>query len=118
VKPDPPKVETDSNPFGVDDNTLRVLWYVDNSKPFPADQLSAIYGKSTETYLASKKALNRKYQPSEDGSRDDPAFARAAKLKRDSIPWVYVGKGKRGESVKCPDTPEAMLELLKKYGGE
>ncbi len=50
-----------------------------------------------------------------DVSQQSRFWQNAMARKRDSLPWIIISNGRRGFEGPLPESPEALLELLKKY---
>ncbi len=84
----------------------------------PEAQYSAMFGDEVGAYLASHTdGTNRRWKSNTDVSTAPQAFKDAwARKKGDS--WIAIGNGKDGYEGPLPADTKAMMELLRKYGGE
>lgn len=108
---------------------LRVVVVYESAElpKLPPDQLNCLYSLRVREYLDSHCAKGpdgktpefRIYDKDSDPSKDSPAMAQLFGRQRKSLPWIVVAKGNRiVAEAPLPGDTEAMLKLLRKYGGE
>lgn len=107
---------------------LHVLFVWDKQKANEYDrgQLEAIQSSAVRLYLDSHAAKGadgktpeyRMFETTSDVSQESKLFKDAFARPRSSLPWVWIVKGNRGYEGPVPKTPDELLALLKKYGGE
>lgn len=123
-KPDP-KPDDPPKPTPIPGEGFRVL-IVRETKDLsnlPASQVAIFSAREVREYLGTKCVLEgnqrafRIWDQDTDVSREAPHWQEAMKRKRDSLPWVIVTNGKEGYEGPLPKDVPAMMELLKKYGG-
>ena len=96
---------------------LRVLIVKESS------QKQSGLSKEVADYLNAKcvKVNNqpewRWYDPNQNMANESKIWQDAMSRKRDSLPWVLISDGTKGFEGPWPDSKEAQLELLRKYGG-
>ncbi len=89
-----------------------------------AKQRSVLTSQTVRSYLNShcvkgpdgKTPEYRILDKDADLSREAIHWQNAIKLKT-STPWIVISNGKSGTSEKLPDSVDATMELLKRYGG-
>lgn len=130
--PDPPvppgPTPDPTSPFsGVEPPGLRVLIVEETEKrtELPIGQQAVIRGSVVRDYLRSKTVLSPDGKTREwwilDQNDDVTGLPKhwqdAMKMKRDSLPWLYVGNSKTGKSMPLPKNVDEMMKILKEHGG-
>lgn len=108
-------VEPATNPFSSEN--LAVLIVEDGSKrhQLPVSQVSVFTSAILDKWLKDNRVEARFWDITESGELDAPKFREAAKVKRDSVPWIYVAHGRKGASQPLPLTVEKTIELVDRY---
>jgi hypothetical protein len=104
---------------------LRVLivWETKDLSTYPASQIAAVNAREVREYLNAKcikvgtQPEWRVYDPDTDVSRESKIWQDAMKIKRDKLPWIVVSDGVKGTSEPLPLDKDALMTLLKTYGG-
>jgi hypothetical protein len=131
VGPDKPKPDPDIDPkppgpVPIIDKGLRVLivWETKDLSNYPAAQVAAVNSTEVRQYLSAKCVkVNghpewRVYDPDTDVTRESKVWQDAMKIKRDKLPWIIVSDGEKGTSEPLPADKDALMNLLKLYGGQ
>lgn len=116
------------SPAPLPDKGLHVLMLVDTASPssLTADQQIALTSGAVRAYLNSHCPLGadghthawRLWDKSVDASNDEPVFQEALKRAAGKpTPWIVVSNGTSGYDGALPANADALLALLKKYGG-
>lgn len=87
----------------------------------PPSQLVVLNSTAIRGYLKGKSADFRCLDQHAEMKNDKPAWQEAMKWPTASLPWVFIGDGKKGNGLAgepLPATEADTLTLLKKYGGE
>lgn len=122
--PDP--VDPDPEPE-IPKKSLKVLIIEETSarSRLKESQLQILFSGTVRQY-AKANCLKEKdgtpsfriYDPDTDVSKDAEWIRKAMAQPRDSTPWLIVTNGVTGFSGPLPENETALLELLKRYGGE
>ncbi len=122
-----PTPDPEPTPAPVPAEGLHVMFVIEKDKlsSYPKGQLEAMQAQSVRLYLDSHAAKGkdgttpevRTYEPTSDVTQEAKLWQDAFARPRKSMPWVWIVKGNRGFEGAVPDSPEAMLALLQKYGG-
>lgn len=123
--PTPPGPNPPLPPAPLPDPGFRVLIVVEskNKNDLPSAQLQAIYSKDVASYLDAHtiKVDNqpewRILDPDTDMSKATQVWKDAMARPRTSLPWILVTNGKDGFEGPLPPNKDALLKLLKEYGG-
>ena len=125
--PVPPTPPAPPEPAPIPAEGFRVLTVVETGElsKLAGGQHAALYSKEVRDYLNSRCVVGpdgktkewRIWDQHADPSAEQAHWREAMKRPRQSLPWVLVSDGKRGYEGPLPATPEAFLELLKRYGG-
>lgn len=123
--PNPPGPNPPKPPAPLPDAGFRVLFVVESKtkKDLPSAQLQALTSKDVLDYLDSHciKVDNqpeyRSYDPDTEMKNDSKVWQDAMARPRASVPWVLVTNGKEGFEGPLPPNKDALLKLLKEYGG-
>lgn len=121
--PDPAPTPT---PAPLPAEGLHVMFVHEKDKlsTYPDGQREAIQSQMVRQYLDAKAAKGsdgktpevRTFEPTTDVSSQSKLWQDAFARPRKSLPWVWVVKGNRGYEGPLPTSPEALLDLLRKYG--
>lgn len=115
------------DPFGSTAGGLKVLVVLETADAgkLPKEQLTALQSQDTLGYLNSHCATDadgktrcwriwdKDVNPANEATMWQKAFARPRK----SLPWVIVSNGRAWTEQSLPKDKDALLALLKKYGG-
>lgn len=110
------------------DKGLHVLMLVDSATPstLTADQQLALTSGAVRAYLNDHCPLGpdghthewRLWDKSVDAANEEPVFQTALKRAEGKpMPWIIVSNGTTGYEGALPANADALLALLKKYGG-
>lgn len=126
--PTPPPVPPAPDPPPIPADGLHVLIVYESADlpTYPAAQVAALYAELVRGYLNSKCAMGpdgktrqwRIWDANVDATGESQLWRLALNRKRDRLPWVIVSNGKAGYEGPLPADADALLTLLKKYGGE
>lgn len=134
---DPPSPTPDPQPTPPKPGKIRFLAIRDDLNQ-PQDVLRVLDSQEVREYLKSHAFIDEKGIPEvrffDDDYTDEQILLthnqmwldaykkakadRAAAGKGDDFPWILISNGTDGESLPCPDSKEALLQILKKWGGE
>lgn len=122
VPPGPtPPVPPPEPPAPIPADGLHVLLVYESSElaRYPSAMVASWYSKKVRDYLTAKGNRWRIWDQNVDASGDTPVWQTAlARAKGKGTPWLIVSNGKTGYEGPPPATTEALLALLKKYGGD
>lgn len=108
---------------------FRVLIVVESDpnamRALPPAQINALYSAKAREYMNEKCVLGpdgrqrewRVADPDQDFSNESKVWQDAMKRPRKSLPWILIGDGKRGYEGEFPPNVDALMTLLRKYGG-
>jgi hypothetical protein len=124
-KPPDPGPGPGPGPTPIPAQGLRVLivWETKDLSTYPASQIAAVNAREVREYLNAKcikvgtQPEWRVYDPDTDVSRESKIWQDAMKIKRDKLPWIVVSDGVKGTSEPLPLDKDALMTLLKTYGG-
>lgn len=126
--PDPsPDPDPKPDPAPIPEAGFRVL-IVESLKQrikLPPQQLAILFDKKVRDYLNSKCVVEpdnktkawRIWDTEVDATNDLKLWQTAMTRKRTATPWIVISDGKKGFEGPLPDSVDATLELLKKFGG-
>lgn len=120
--PKPPTPEPDAK-APIPGPGLKVLIVYETGKTLPPQQGSILDGKRVRDYLDANCVVGpdgktREYRIWDQGADTVGESARwqdAMKRTRTGVPWVVISNEKSGFEGPLPSTPDAFLELIKKY---
>jgi hypothetical protein len=104
---------------------LKVLVVTESSdlSKLPRSQVTILTSSAVRAYLASHSAKEgntptyRFWDQNVDVSNETALWQKVWKAPRKSLPWIYIGDGKRGFSGPLPADVASTLALLQRYGG-
>lgn len=117
----PSWVVSSSSPFKEPGPKMLIKYEQEQLGKLPAGQLTTINSTAIRGYLKSKSAEFRVLDQNADMANDQPVWQEAMKWPTASLPWLFVGDGKKGNGVAgepLPLTEADTLAVLKKYWGE
>lgn len=128
VEPPPPNPPPGPNPTPapIPLSGLRVLILEETGdrQKLPPSQAAILTSTEVRSLLNTKCAKGRDGSPEfrlfdadADLSLQEKHWQDAAKLKRDSLPWLVISDGKQGYQGPLPPTIPDMLALIAKFGG-
>jgi hypothetical protein len=100
-----------------------IVWETKDLSTYPSSQIAAVNAREVREYLNAKcvkvgsQPEWRVYDPDTDVSRESKIWQDAMKIKRDKLPWIVVSDGVKGTSEPLPADKDALMNLLKTYGG-
>ncbi len=118
VVPPPPVVviEPDTSPFRSKGLTILVVEDSSQRRSLPQSQVNIFTSAAIRSHLTNDlKAEFRFWNVNTDGAMDKPVFQDAAKVKRDSLPWIVIAHGKRGFSGPLPASVDDFIALVDQY---
>lgn len=113
--PKPPVVISDPAPFKADRLTVLIVEDSGERRNLPASQVGIFTSSKLRKGLVDAGADFRFWSITEDGEHDTAAFREAAKVPRESVPWIVIANGQRGFSGPLPKDAVGVLDLVGKY---
>lgn len=123
--PTPPGPTPPPSPAPIPADGFRVLIVYETADRLPQEQQAILYSKVVRDYLNAKCVLGpdnktrewRIYDKDIATDGESKIWQDAMKRPRSKLPWIVISTGKVGYEGPLPDTVDAALELLKKFGG-
>ena len=119
-RPDEPKppivvVEPDPAPFKADHLTVLVIEDSGRRRDLPASQVNIFTSSKLRKLITDNGGECRFWSITEDGEFDSAVFREAAKVPRESVPWIVIANGKRGFSGPLPPNVDGVIALVEKF---
>ena len=108
VPPQPPA------PFPV--AGLRVLIVYESANLLSPNQSVVLRSGTIREYITGKAGDYRIFDQHVDLTNESPLWKNAMGLPRERLPWLIVGNGVTGYQGPLPDSVDATLAIVKKYG--
>lgn len=112
------------DPIPGDGFRVLIVYESEQLDDYPAAQVDALYSSDVRAYLSAKCVAGATGWPDyrildadADMALDSVWWQEAMKRPRISLPWVLIDSPQGGFEGPMPAGPDALLELLKKYGG-
>lgn len=121
--PDPTPTPDQQSPFKGDGLRVLIVFHRADLNKYPSGQVAAMNGRDVQEYLSSvcTKGADgvtpewRIWNDEADPTSEPQLWKDAFKIKRDKMPWIYVGNGKTGYSGPLPLTAKDINALVAKY---
>lgn len=122
--PDPPNPTPDQvSPFKGDGLRVLIVFHRADLAKYPSSQVSAMNGVEVGSYLNSVCAKGpdgvtpewRIWNDEASPVNEPMNWQEVFKMKREKMPWIYVGNGKYGYSGPLPVTGKEINTLVSKY---
>ncbi len=117
VDPKPPVVvvEPDTAPFKSEQLSVLIVEDSASRRDLPSSQVNIFTSARLRKHFTDIGADVRFWTISEDGSQDTAVFQQAAKVPRDSVPWIAIAHGRKGFSGPLPTTVDGVIALVDQY---
>jgi len=112
--PDPPK-PVDPTPIPVSGNRLLIVYESEDAGKMPPLQAAIMTSTVLRSYLSSRAATARFFDPDQVFTQDDMVWQDAMKIKRGPLPWLLVSNGTSGFSGPLPATVDEVVAVCDKY---